>query len=194
MDNVSGSASPPTLTAFVRVRTYELDSFGHVNNAEYLHYLEEARSEYLRQLGLSFNDFERLGVHLVIIEAHVRYVTPARYGDEKSSLSVTRTLIGFPPRLLLGLLRRLFWRYFVHDFSAVSIFLVLGVPMLVLGLGFGIGVWAWLAREGGYASAGQVMIAAMPIILGVQLILQAVALDIGNVPKTPLSEPLKAGF
>lgn len=82
MDNVSGSASPPTLTAFVRVRTYELDSFGHVNNAEYLHYLEEARSEYLRQLGLSFNDFERLGVHLVIIEAHVRYVTPARYGDE----------------------------------------------------------------------------------------------------------------
>jgi acyl-CoA thioester hydrolase len=70
------------LTASVRVRTYELDSFGHVNNAVYLHYLEEARSEYLRQMGLSFNDLAASGVHLVIVEAHVRYISPARYGDE----------------------------------------------------------------------------------------------------------------
>lgn len=72
----------PALTASVRVRTYELDSFGHVNNAHYLHYLEEARSEFLKQIGLSFDDFARLGVHLVIVESHVKYVSPARYGDE----------------------------------------------------------------------------------------------------------------
>ena len=65
----------------MRVRTYELDSFGHVNNAVYLNYLEEARSEFLRQLGLSFHDFAREGVQLVIIEARVRYLSPARYGD-----------------------------------------------------------------------------------------------------------------
>ena len=70
------------LTARVRVRTYELDSFGHVNNAAYLNYLEEARSEFLRQMGLSFHDFARLGVQLVIIEAHLHYKHPARYGDE----------------------------------------------------------------------------------------------------------------
>lgn len=69
-------------TARVRVRTYELDSFGHVNNAEFLHYLEEARSEYLRQMGLSFDDFAGHGVHLVIVEARVRYIAPAVYGDE----------------------------------------------------------------------------------------------------------------
>jgi acyl-CoA thioester hydrolase len=91
------------LTTTVRVRSYELDSFGHVNNAVYLHYLEEARSEFLKQIGLSFPDFARLGVHLVIVEAHVRYVTPAVYGDEieiigrftgikSASLSVTYTL------------------------------------------------------------------------------------------------------
>ena len=73
---------PNPLTAVVRVRSYELDSFGHVNNAVYLNYLEEARSEFLRQIGLSFHDFARLGVHLVIVEASVRYVSPARYGDE----------------------------------------------------------------------------------------------------------------
>ena len=135
-------------------------------------------------------------IELGILRAVVQDIPiPARYGDEKSSLSVTRTLLGFPPRLLLGLMRRLFWRYFVHDFSAVSIFLVLGVPLLVVGLAYGVGVWTALAIQGpdAYASAGQVMLAAMPIILGVQLILQAVALDIGNVPRVPLSEPLPGG-
>ncbi len=74
--------TPETLTARICVRTYELDSFGHVNNAAYLNYLEEARSEFLKQMGLSFHDFARYGVQLVIMEAHVYYKSPARYGDE----------------------------------------------------------------------------------------------------------------
>ena len=85
MSSADGTASAATdypLAATIRVRTYELDSFGHVNNAEFLHYLEEARSEFLRQCGLSFHDFARFGVQLVIVEAYVRYVSPARYGDE----------------------------------------------------------------------------------------------------------------
>jgi YbgC/YbaW family acyl-CoA thioester hydrolase len=88
----------------VRVRTYELDSFGHVNNSVYLNYLEEARSEFLKQVGLHFHDFARFGVHLVIIEARIRYVSPARYGDEievrgkfstmrAASLTIAYTLI-----------------------------------------------------------------------------------------------------
>ena len=91
------------LTARVRVRSYELDSFGHVNNAVYLNYLEEARSEFLKQVGLSFDDFARLGVHLVIIEVQVKYLSPAHYGDEieivgqftdvrGASLTITYTL------------------------------------------------------------------------------------------------------
>ena len=76
----SGADDLP-LKARVRVRTYELDSFGHVNNAAYLNYLEEARSEYLRHFGLSFNDFAAWNVQLVIIEAHIRYHSPSRYGD-----------------------------------------------------------------------------------------------------------------
>ncbi|GAB4456074.1 MAG: thioesterase family protein [Armatimonadaceae bacterium] len=72
----------PPLTATVAVRTYELDSFGHVNNAVYLQYVEEARSEFLKQMGLSFHDFARHGVQFVIVEAELRYLRPARYGDE----------------------------------------------------------------------------------------------------------------
>lgn len=69
------------LSATVSVRTYELDSFGHVNNAVYLQYMEEARSEFLKQIGVSFNDFAVLDVQLVIVEAHVSYVSSAKYGD-----------------------------------------------------------------------------------------------------------------
>jgi dolichol-phosphate mannosyltransferase len=117
---------------------------------------------------------------------------PARYGDERSSLSVTRTILGFPPRLLIGLLRRVFWRYFVHDFSAVSLFLLLGLPSLLLGLFYGASIWNELQRTQVYASAGQVMFSAMPIILGFQLLLQAIVLDIANAPTRPVSRPLGA--
>lgn len=70
------------LTARIRVRTYELDSFGHVNNAVYLQYFEQARDEYLRLMGLSFDDFARTQTQFVITEARVRYIQSARYGDE----------------------------------------------------------------------------------------------------------------
>jgi glycosyltransferase involved in cell wall biosynthesis len=115
----------------------------------------------------------------------------ARYGDERSSLSVTRTLIGFPPRLVWGLLRRLFWRYLVHDFSAVSIFLMLGVPMFLFGFAYAAFWYLRPHAPNETASAGDVMLAAMPIILGVQLILQAIVLDIQGVPRTPLSPTLR---
>ena len=69
------------LSATVRVRTYELDSFGHVNNSVYLNYFEEARAEYLRQLGISFDDFARTQTQLVIVESSVKYLSPARYGE-----------------------------------------------------------------------------------------------------------------
>ena len=69
------------VVALIRVRTYEVDGFGHVNNAVYLNYLEEARSVLLSHLGLAFADFARHGVQLVIAEAHVRYIRPARQGD-----------------------------------------------------------------------------------------------------------------
>ena len=123
----------------------------------------------------------------VVVDVPIR----ARYGDETSSLSVPRTLLEFPPRLFKGLLRRLFWRYFVHDFSPVSVFLMLGVPMLLFGTSYGAWKWWSYARTGGFAPLGEVMLAAMPIILGVQLVLQAVVLDVQSVPSTPISPPLR---
>jgi len=130
-------------------------------------------------------------IKLGILRAVVLDVSiPAKYADEQSSLSVVRTLIGFPPRLLGGLLRRLFWRYFVYDFTALSVYVLLGVPALLCGTLYGSWLWWDLHFAGEYAKPGQVMLAAMPIILGAQLVLQAIALDIANTPRAPLTPPL----
>jgi len=127
-------------------------------------------------------------IQLGIMRAVVKDVAiPARYGDEKSSLSVTRTLFGFPPKLLLGFLRRIFWRHFVYDFTAVSLYLLLGLPALFWGVLYGMTVWLEVQETHVDATAGQVMISAMPIILGVQLLTQSFAFDIQNVPRQPLN-------
>jgi hypothetical protein len=115
----------------------------------------------------------------------------ARYGEEHSSLKPHRVLFEFPPRLFVGFVRRLFWRYFVHDFSAVSVFTLTGLPLFVGGVSFGTWEYVTFSAHDRVATAGEVMLAAMPIILGVQLLLQAIALDVASVPKDPVSPPLR---
>ena len=130
-------------------------------------------------------------VELGILRAAVVDVpTMALYGEENSSLSVTRTLFEFPPRLLAGLVRRIFWRYYVHDFSAVSVFLLLGLPLFLAGAVLGCISYYRYASAGQFAPAGLVMLAALPIFVGFQLIIQAIVLDVQNVPRTPISPPL----
>ncbi|MFH0982676.1 MAG: glycosyltransferase family 2 protein [Planctomycetota bacterium] len=156
------------------------------------------RTDVLRRLRLEklpsrFFFESGLLIQLGILGAVVQDVPiSARYGQGASSLSVGRTTLEFPPRLGWGLIRRLFWRYIVYDFSAVSVFLLLSIPLLVWGLWFGIGAWRRSVETGTPATAGTVMLAAMPIIMGFQLLLEAVVVDIGNVPRIPLSPPLKA--
>jgi acyl-CoA thioester hydrolase len=64
----------------IKVRSYDMDSFGHVNNAVYFNYLEEARCEYLEQRGLSFNSFNEWGLFAFVVSAEIRYKSPAKYG------------------------------------------------------------------------------------------------------------------
>jgi len=109
---------------------------------------------------------------------------PARYTGEISSLSIGRSLIEFPYRLVRGFFRRLWLRYFVLDFSLGSLFLVVGTLLVLFGSGWGLYFWRKSIVTGIAASTGTVMIAVLPVILGFQLLLQALAIDIQNVPKT----------
>ncbi len=107
---------------------------------------------------------------------------PAKYEDEDSHLSPLRSLLSFPPRLFIGLIKRILYQYFLFDFTAVSLFLSIGIPAIVFGFVWGFIQWIQSNRIGIPATTGTVLIAVLPIIVGVQLIVQAFSLDIDSVP------------
>ncbi len=76
---------PPTdryiANAEFYVRYAETDAQGVVHHSSYVVWLEEARSHYARARGTDYAHFEQAGYALSVIELHVRYAAPARYGD-----------------------------------------------------------------------------------------------------------------
>ena len=156
------------------------------------------RADVLRQLRLDrlaptyFFEISLLS-HLYLLGAVIRDVPiPARYGNERSNLSILRVLGEFPPRLLATLLRRLFLKYAVYDFSMGSVFLLAGTPLLAFGLIFGGARWAHYSQLGISAPTGTVMLATMTVLLGVQFLLSAIGVDLQSVPREPISPPLEA--
>ena len=122
-------------------------------------------------------------IELNIVRAIVADVElPARYGDEKSSLKISRVAATFPTLLLRGMLRRFYWRYLIEEFGVVSICVLVGVPAILFGVLFGALHWIETLRTGTPATAGTVFVAALPIIVGVQLCLAAVILDVLSSP------------
>lgn len=126
-------------------------------------------------------------IKLGMIRAVIQDVEiPAKYQDEVSSLSEWKALFEFPPRLLAGFLRRLLVQYFVRDFGVFSMLLVSGLGFSAFGLLFGIYHWYFSSVTATIASTGTVMIAVLPLILGSQLLIQSMVVDMQNVPKEPL--------
>jgi len=108
---------------------------------------------------------------------------PAKYQDEESSLNISKVLIDFPPKILKGLLKRIFYKYFIYDFNMASIYIIFGIPMVTFGFIFGIVKWYEAIVTNTEATTGTVMLSVLPIILGVQFLLQAISIDINNIPK-----------
>ena len=65
----------------LKVRDYECDLQGIVNNANYLHYLEHARHEFLSEMGVSFAEFHLRGIDFVVSHAEMDYKAPLHSGD-----------------------------------------------------------------------------------------------------------------
>ncbi|HAM52671.1 MAG TPA: glycosyl transferase family 2 [Nitrospiraceae bacterium] len=123
-------------------------------------------------------------IHLNIVNAVVKDISmPAQYGEEKSSLKITRALLQFPPRLMRGLVKRIFLKYFIYDFNMASVYLLIGLPVFVLSIVYGIIQWVDSLITGMPRSAGTIMLVALPIIISFQMLLQAVQIDILAVPK-----------
>jgi len=115
----------------------------------------------------------------------------ARYDGEVSSLRIGRIVGPFLFGNLRNLCKRIFYNYFLRDFSIASLQLVVGA--ILFGFGFVTGVLAWSRsiESGVPASAGTVMLAGLPVILGFQLLLSFLSYDIQNQPRQPLVRLLR---
>ena len=113
----------------------------------------------------------------------------AKYGDEISHLSLTRTLLGFPPKLLKAFIRRIILKYFLFDFNIASVYMLFGIPLFLFGLIYGIINYIEYGTSQTPAPTGTVVIPTLLIILGFQLLLAAVSFDISNYPKKVNGNP-----
>jgi dolichol-phosphate mannosyltransferase len=154
------------------------------------------RADVLAQLPLDQIDhtyyFETsMLANLYLLGAVVKDIPmPARYKGEVSSLSIQRVLFEFPGKLLATLIRRLTLKYFLYDFSMVTVYLLTGVPLLLFGVIFGAIKWIHYAGEGIPAPTGTVILPTLCVLLGIQLLLSAIESDLRSVPREPLSEAL----
>lgn len=65
-----------------KVRDYECDAQGHVNNANYQHFFEATRHEFLEQVGLNFFELHNQGIDAVVSRVDIRYKSPLHGMDE----------------------------------------------------------------------------------------------------------------
>lgn len=66
----------------IRVRNYDCDAYGHVNNAVYLNYLEAARYEFLRDIGFDHKTSTDQGYKIYVARAEIDYKKSARMDEE----------------------------------------------------------------------------------------------------------------
>lgn len=109
----------------------------------------------------------------------------AQYGDEISNLKISKIVGEFLVKHARNFVKRIFYNYYLRDMSLASIELPLGVLLFVSGFGFGIYHWIHSLQEGVTTPAGTVMLAALPILMGTQLMLAFIGYDIANVPRRP---------
>ena len=125
----------------------------------------------------------------LLAEFHLQNATlkdipmPAIYGDEKSSMNVWKMPFVFLPKLIITLAKRIMKEYFLYDFNLGSIYILFGFPLFVFGIIFGAYNWIHFASRNILTPTGTIMITTLSIILGFQLILQAIQYDVINAPK-----------
>jgi dolichol-phosphate mannosyltransferase len=110
------------------------------------------------------------------------------YGDEHSSLNIWKVMAEFPFKLLRRLARRIFLKYFIYDFNMGSVYILIGVPMFLFGFIYGAAEWLDSIITNTAKPAGTIMLAALPIIMGFQMLLQAIQIDIERTPKKRFSD------
>jgi glycosyltransferase involved in cell wall biosynthesis len=115
---------------------------------------------------------------------------PARYGDEESSLVIRRVVLEFTRKHAANTAKRIFYNYYLRNFNIASIEIALGVPLVLFGLWIGVTRWMEGHLRNVPQTSGTVMLAALPVIVGIQLVLAFLSYDLSNVPREVLHSKL----
>lgn len=123
-------------------------------------------------------------VRLNIFNARVKDVgIPAYYGEEISDLNPFKIGLSFPFLLVRRFLSRIYQKYILRDFSPIALFLIFGTLLFVWGAGFGLYLWIHTLGSGIATPTGTIMLSLLPTILGFQLLLQFLVMDIQETPR-----------
>ena len=126
-------------------------------------------------------------IQLRRIQAVVKDVPiPAKYGDEESNLSPFKSFFTFTPRLIKHTIQRITFQYFLYDFTAASVYILVGLPSVIFGFIWGLIKWYQSHLTGIVTSTGTTLIAVLPIITGIQFFTSAISLDISSSPDQAL--------
>jgi glycosyltransferase involved in cell wall biosynthesis len=129
-------------------------------------------------------EFENsLLLHYSLANIRIKDVpVPAIYGEEVSGINMVTFLARAFRVMIKGFFRRVWEKYVLFSFHPIALFLFFGSLLTLWGLAFG----TWVAIESlgeDTASTGTVMLAVLPFLMGFQLLLFAIVLDIQNEPK-----------
>jgi hypothetical protein len=141
--------------------------------------LEKLEKRYFFESDLLF----RLGAMRAVV---VHVPIWSRYADETSHLSISGSLLSFPFKLLKRTAKRIFYRYFLRDVNIATVFFVAGFLLTSFGVGYGSYHWVSSYRLMQPTNSGTVMLAALPVLLGIQMMLSALLYDVSAVPTNPI--------
>jgi len=130
--------------------------------------------------GYEFENDLLINLNIVGIRA-LDVSVPARYGQEVSGIRLRQVIPAIGWLLFRGFWKRLVWKYTIRSFSPIALFFFAGLALVAWGVGFGI----WVVAETigpGAATTGTVILSVVPFLIGVQLLISALVLDIQESP------------
>src|SRR5215469_4999181 len=106
---------------------------------------------------------------------------PSVYGDEVSGMRLRKVIPEISHLLFMGFWRRIFLKYVLMSFSPIALLLFTGLFLCAFGLG--VGIWTLAVTPSGASpTAGTVLLAVGPLLVGINMLVHALTLDIQQTP------------
>jgi glycosyltransferase involved in cell wall biosynthesis len=111
----------------------------------------------------------------------------AVYGEEKSNLSIVRTLFEFPLKHSRNFVKRIAYSYYLRDFTLASLELPVGLLLFTSGSAAALYNWIHSAQLNQATPTGTLILIAMMLLSSIQLLLSFASYDMQSSPQKPIS-------